>query len=101
MSGEIWKETNPEEQFPFMNKVLSDKFGSVKWPPSKLTAKRFTPLSSGKLFRGFFRFICPKSAFYSYLNLAYSLVIICVGNVGLGEMDKWVEFYDKCLGFSY
>ena len=23
-----------------------------------------------------------------------------VGNVGLGDMNKWVEFYEKVMGFT-
>jgi len=41
-----------------------------------------------------------KSSQLAVSPIGLEYVDHCVGNVGWGEMDKWVEFYEKVMGFN-
>lgn len=41
-----------------------------------------------------------KSSELEVSSIGLKYIDHCVGNVGWGEMNKWVEFYEKVMGFS-
>lgn len=42
----------------------------------------------------------PKKNEYKATSLGFKYVDHCVGNVELGDMNKWVKFYEDVLGFK-
>lgn len=42
----------------------------------------------------------PKKSEYKAQSLGFKYVDHCVGNVELGDMNKWVKFYEEVLGFK-
>ncbi|MDR7128256.1 4-hydroxyphenylpyruvate dioxygenase [Algoriphagus sp. 4150] len=42
----------------------------------------------------------PRSSTYSPQPIGLKYIDHCVGNVALGEMNRWVEFYENVMGFK-
>jgi len=42
----------------------------------------------------------PMESEYESKSIGLKYIDHCVGNVGWGEMNKWVEFYEKVMGFN-
>ena len=42
----------------------------------------------------------PRKSHYKNQGIGLKYIDHCVGNVELGEMDTWVDFYEKVMGFK-
>ena len=42
----------------------------------------------------------PRKSLFEVKPLGFEYVDHCVGNVNWGEMNKWVDFYEKVMGFK-
>jgi 4-hydroxyphenylpyruvate dioxygenase len=42
----------------------------------------------------------PKKSLFEVSPVGFEYVDHCVGNVGWGEMNKWVKFYEEAMGFK-
>lgn len=81
--------------------TIKDEFGSVKMAIIKTygdTVHTFVERSaySGAFLPGF----VAKKSEYHQQSVGFKYVDHCVGNVELGEMNRWVEFYEKVMGFK-
>jgi 4-hydroxyphenylpyruvate dioxygenase len=82
-------------------KVLTDEFGEVVMASIKTYGETIHTFVERKNYKGPFLpgYKPVKSAFKSQpIGLKY--IDHCVGNVELGNMNRWVEFYEKVMGFS-
>lgn len=81
--------------------TLRDDFGEVKVASIHTYGETIHTFVERANYRGAFLpgYMPVKSAFRSKpIGLQY--VDHCVGNVELGQMNKWVGFYEKVMGFS-
>lgn len=82
-------------------KVLSDEHGEVVMASIRTYGETIHTFVERKNYKGSFLpgFTEPKiKAAVEPVGLKY--VDHCVGNVGWGEMDKWVKFYEDVMGFK-
>lgn len=85
----------------FEGKVLKDEQGEVKMTAIKTYGDTIHTFVERKNYTGPFLpgFIAKKSPFLvSPTGLKH--IDHCVGNVELGEMNKWVKFYEDVMGFK-
>lgn len=82
-------------------KVLTDQFGEVKVASIKTYGDTIHTFVERKNYSGAFHpgFV-PRKSTYKAEPIGLKFVDHCVGNVELGEMDHWVEFYEKVMGFK-
>lgn len=82
-------------------KVLTDEFGEVITASIKTYGETIHTFVERKNYKGAFMpgFKATKSA-YKSVSTGLKYVDHCVGNVELGKMDEWVNFYEKVMGFS-
>lgn len=81
--------------------TLQDESGEVKVASIHTYGETVHTFVERKNYTGAFMpgFVRRESAFpVRPVGLKY--VDHCVGNVGWGEMNKWVEFYEKVMGFN-
>ncbi|KAA9332735.1 4-hydroxyphenylpyruvate dioxygenase [Adhaeribacter soli] len=81
--------------------TLTDEFGEVKVASIYTYGETIHTFVERKNYKGAFMpgFVAKKSAFpVTPVGLKY--VDHCVGNVGWGEMNQWVKFYEDVLGFK-
>lgn len=82
-------------------KVLSDQFGEVKVASIKTYGDTIHTFVERKNYSGvFLPGFVPRTSKYKAESIGLKYVDHCVGNVELGEMDHWVEFYEKVMGFK-
>ncbi len=82
-------------------KVLTDQYGEIKIASIHTYGDTIHTFVERKNYTGPFMpgFVARSSGFETKpVGLEY--VDHCVGNVDLGEMNKWVEFYEKVMGFN-
>ena len=82
-------------------KTLTDEFGEVKVASIKTYGETIHTFVERKNYKGAFMpgFVAKKSTFpVTPVGLKY--VDHCVGNVGWGEMNQWVKFYEDVMGFK-
>jgi 4-hydroxyphenylpyruvate dioxygenase len=81
--------------------TLTDEFGEVKIASIHTYGETLHTFVERKNYTGAFMpgFVAKKSSFpVTPVGLKY--VDHCVGNVGWGEMNQWVKFYEDVLGFK-
>jgi 4-hydroxyphenylpyruvate dioxygenase len=81
--------------------ILQDKWGEVKVASIQTYGETIHTFVERKNYRGPFMpgYIGRKSSFKT-IPLGLKYVDHCVGNVGWGEMNKWVKFYEEVMGFK-
>ncbi|MFC5271625.1 4-hydroxyphenylpyruvate dioxygenase [Adhaeribacter terreus] len=82
-------------------KTLTDEFGEVKTASIHTYGETIHTFVERKNYKGAFMpgYVAKKSTFpVTPVGLKY--VDHCVGNVGWGEMNQWVKFYEDVLGFK-
>ncbi len=80
---------------------LSDTNGSVKVASIKTYGETLHTFVERKNYKGIFLpGYQPKKSNIKIESIGLKYVDHCVGNVGWGEMNTWVEFYEKVMGFS-
>lgn len=82
-------------------KVLSDDNGEVKVASIRTYGETIHTFVERKNYNGpFLPGYIAKKSLYKSTSIGFKYVDHCVGNVGWGEMNKWVQFYEKTMGFS-
>ena len=81
--------------------TLEDENGNVKLAAIKTYGETIHTLVERSAYNGAFMpgFITKKSE-YKAKSIGLKFVDHCVGNVELGDMDRWVKFYQEVLGFK-
>ncbi|WP_460544627.1 4-hydroxyphenylpyruvate dioxygenase, partial [Echinicola sediminis] len=81
--------------------TLKDKNGSVKVASIHTYGETIHTFVERKDYSGpFLPGYVAKKSLYQASPVGLKYIDHCVGNVGWGEMNKWVEFYEKVMGFS-
>jgi 4-hydroxyphenylpyruvate dioxygenase len=81
--------------------IINDEFGFVVIASIKTYGDTIHTFIERKNYTGIFLpgYVARKTnSFKKTAGLAY--IDHCVGNVALGEMDKWVHFYENVMGFK-
>lgn len=82
-------------------KILTDQFGEVKVASIKTYGDTIHTFVERKNYSGvFLPGFVPRKSTYKTESIGLKYIDHCVGNVELGEMDHWVEFYEKVMGFK-
>ncbi|MCS5489563.1 4-hydroxyphenylpyruvate dioxygenase [Algoriphagus limi] len=81
--------------------VISDENGEVKVASIKTYGDTIHTFVERKNYNGvFLPGYIPRSSTYQSTSIGLKYIDHCVGNVELGEMNKWVEFYENVMGFK-
>ncbi|MBK9256217.1 MAG: 4-hydroxyphenylpyruvate dioxygenase [Saprospiraceae bacterium] len=81
--------------------TLSDEFGSVKLAAIKTYGETIHTLVERSEYTGaFMPGYVPRKSEYTPKPIGLKYVDHCVGNVELGDMNRWVQFYEDVLGFK-
>lgn len=101
-AAKSWKETTSRGAVSISEpKVLSDEFGSVVVASIKTYGDTIHTFVERKNYSGvFLPGYMPKESAFKPIPIGLQYIDHCVGNVGLGEMDEWVEFYENIMGFQ-
>jgi 4-hydroxyphenylpyruvate dioxygenase len=82
-------------------KTFQDKFGEVKMASIKTYGETIHTFVERKNYKGaFLPGFVPRESTYKPESIGLKYIDHCVGNVGLGEMNKWVDFYENVMGFK-
>jgi 4-hydroxyphenylpyruvate dioxygenase len=85
----------------FEPKVLRDANGEVVISAIKTYGETIHTFVERKNYKGpFMPGFIAKSSLMEIKPIGLKFVDHCVGNVGWGEMNQWVEFYQKVMGFN-
>ncbi|WP_026945711.1 4-hydroxyphenylpyruvate dioxygenase [Algoriphagus marincola] len=82
-------------------KTITDEFGEVKVASIKTYGDTIHTFVERKNYKGIFLpgYKSRKSTYQS-TSIGLKYIDHCVGNVELGEMNKWVDFYENVMGFK-
>jgi 4-hydroxyphenylpyruvate dioxygenase len=81
--------------------TLTDEFGKVKLAAIKTYGDTIHTLVERTHYSGaFLPGYQPKKSNVGIKSLGLKYVDHCVGNVELGQMNKWVKFYEDVMGFK-
>lgn len=81
--------------------TLVDEFGEVKIATIKTYGETVHTFVERTNYKGaFMPHFQPRKSTINTQPIGLLHVDHCVGNVEVGEMNKWVEFYEKVMGFS-
>ncbi len=81
--------------------VLEDEHGMVTLSSIQTYGETIHTFVERTHYRGpFLPGYVPKSSTLKTTSLGLKHVDHCVGNVGWGEMNKWVKFYEDVMGFK-
>ncbi|WP_339758333.1 4-hydroxyphenylpyruvate dioxygenase [Algoriphagus aquimarinus] len=97
-----WIETtNRGAESALEPKTLSDEFGEVKVASIKTYGETIHTFVERNNYTGIFLpGYQPRSSTYTPQPIGLKYIDHCVGNVALGEMNRWVEFYETVMGFK-
>ena len=87
----------------FELKTLKDEFGEIKMAAIKTYGETIHTFVERKNYNGPFMpgYVKKESTFKQTMEpVGLKYVDHCVGNVGWGEMNTWVDFYAKVMGFN-
>ncbi|MBL3655363.1 4-hydroxyphenylpyruvate dioxygenase [Fulvivirga sediminis] len=80
---------------------ISDEFGSVIYSSIQTYGETIHTFIERKNYSGpFLPGFIEKSSLIDIKPIGLQYVDHCVGNVGWGEMNKWVKFYEEVMGFK-
>ncbi len=81
--------------------TLSDKHGTVKTASIRTYGDTIHTFVERKDYTGIFLpgFV-PRKSTYQASSIGLKYIDHCVGNVELGEMNRWVDFYESVMGFK-
>lgn len=81
--------------------VLTDEFGEVVTASIKTYGETIHTFVERKNYKGpFMPGYKPRQSTFKVQPIGLKYVDHCVGNVELGKMNHWVDFYSKVMGFS-
>lgn len=97
-----WKETTNRGAISELEpKTISDEFGKVVVSSIKTYGETIHTFVERKDYTGIFLpGYQPRSSTYTPQPIGLKYIDHCVGNVDLGEMNHWVEFYENVMGFK-
>lgn len=97
-----WKETTSRgAKSAEEPKVISDEHGEVKVASIHTYGETIHTFVERKNYNGvFLPGYQPRKGGYNSTPTGLKYIDHCVGNVELGEMDRWVEFYENVMGFK-
>lgn len=85
----------------FEPKILKDEFGEVVVSAIKTYGETIHTFVERSRYKGpFLPGYKPRSSGIKAEPIGLKYVDHCVGNVELGKMNHWVDFYEKVMGFS-
>jgi 4-hydroxyphenylpyruvate dioxygenase len=85
----------------FTPHVLTDEYGEVVLSAIKTYGETIHTFVERKNYTGpFMPGYKPRQSTFKVQPIGLKYVDHCVGNVELGKMNSWVEFYEKVMGFS-
>lgn len=81
--------------------ILRDEFGEVVVSSIKTYGETIHTFVERKNYKGsFLPGYKPRKSTYKAEPIGLKHIDHCVGNVELGKMNTWVDFYEKVMGFS-
>ena len=81
--------------------TLEDEHGQVKVCAIKTYGDTIHKFIERTHYQGpFLPGFIPMNSIFPSIPIGIQYVDHCVGNVGLGEMDEWVKFYEDVMGFK-
>ena len=97
-----WKETTSRgAESVEAPKVIKDQFGEVKVASIKTYGDTIHTFVERKNYEGvFLPGYQPRKSAYASTSVGLKYIDHCVGNVALGDMNRWVEFYEQVMGFK-
>lgn len=97
-----WKETTSRgAESAGEPTVYRDEHGEVKMASIKTYGDTIHTFVERKNYAGIFLpGFKPRKSTYTSTSIGLKYIDHCVGNVGLGEMNRWVEFYENVMGFK-
>lgn len=82
-------------------RIIMDQWGEVKVASIKTYGETIHTFVERKNYSGvFLPGFVPRQSTYSSQSIGLKYIDHCVGNVELGEMNRWVEFYEQVMGFK-
>ena len=82
-------------------KTITDEFGEVKTASIHTYGETIHTFVERKNYNGvFLPGYKPQTSTYTPEPIGLMYIDHCVGNVELGEMNRWVEFYETVMGFN-
>lgn len=82
-------------------KTLKDSNGEIKLASIKTYGDTIHTFVERKNYKGvFLPGFVPKKSTYQSTSIGLKYIDHCVGNVELGEMNRWVKFYEDVMGFK-
>lgn len=97
-----WKETTSRgAESAGEPTILSDANGEVKVASIRTYGDTIHTFVERKNYHGIFLpGFKPRISTYQSTSIGLKYIDHCVGNVNLGEMNRWVEFYENVMGFK-
>ena len=97
-----WKETTSRgAESAGEPSILSDEHGEVKVASIKTYGDTIHTFVERKNYHGvFLPGFKPRKSTYQSTSIGLKYIDHCVGNVDLGEMNRWVDFYENVMGFK-
>lgn len=97
-----WKETTARgAESTGEPTVYRDEHGEVKVASIKTYGDTIHTFVERKNYTGIFLpGFKPRKSTYTSTPIGLKYIDHCVGNVSLGEMNRWVEFYENVMGFK-
>ena len=97
-----WRETTSRGAVSYQEpKTLKDEFGEVVTSSIRTYGETIHTFVERKNYKGvFLPGYLPRKSEYKAVPIGLKYIDHCVGNVGWGEMNKWVDFYENVMGFK-
>jgi 4-hydroxyphenylpyruvate dioxygenase len=97
-----FQETTVRGAEPYQKpEVLKDEFGEVVVSSIRTYGETIHTFVERKNYKGpFLPGYKPRKSTYKAEPIGLKYIDHCVGNVELGKMNTWVDFYEKVMGFS-
>lgn len=81
--------------------VINDAFGEVKIASIRTYGETIHTFVERRNYKGIFLpGYVPRKSSYQAESIGLKYIDHCVGNVELGEMNRWVDFYEDVMGFK-
>jgi 4-hydroxyphenylpyruvate dioxygenase len=97
-----WRETTSRGAESVSSpEVIQDQYGEVKIASIRTYGETIHTFVERKNYSGVFLpgYTARKST-YQAQGIGLKYIDHCVGNVALGEMNRWVDFYENVMGFK-
>lgn len=101
-AAKSWRETTSRGAESYQEPTTQkDEFGEVVVSSIRTYGETIHTFVERKNYKGvFLPGYLPRKSEYKSVPIGLKYVDHCVGNVGWGEMNKWVDFYENAMGFK-